>query len=305
MTRKMIVRTAVGAVVFGLFGLGSVALATVGTQADISGSVRYPDSSANGAVGGLNDATFEDHSGFRAGDVAASATINRTKSGVADNGISGTSSVSGTMRAELGTLHGTATASVVSAPGPGSSFVAAEASLASGKPIARFWDEVRVFDSSVPLGTPLMVVASVNLDWSYVPTNSPYVTFTALAYANLNVAGYGGATASGSMDHRGVGTYTPFDSGMFRVDNGTVLDVFGQLQIGASISVGGQPPEATGGTVTSNAANTAHFYLDGVSPTTTLVSVSTGRSYATPVPEPVGALGCAVLSVVAGRRRRV
>jgi hypothetical protein len=278
-------------------------LATISTQADISGVVKYPATNAEGGIGNQAQIIFQDHSGVITGGASATAQIDGQKGGVDGNGTSGTGGVGGIMIAEIGTLHGKVSASSTSTPNPGPGYVNGEAELSQGGPLAVFRDEAVVSNPSLAAGAPVSVTVHVVLDWTGTLVGGQYAQSAAGAYANMNVAGYVGDTVSFYHDSTGFTNDVASIPLTFSVPNDTTLDVFGQLAMQATVRLVDYADSAYG-SATSDALNTAHFYIDGVLPDTTVTSV-TGHSYASPIPEPTCAAGAVMgMAALAGRRRR-
>jgi hypothetical protein len=287
-----------------LFLAGAPCFAEISTKADAAGVIHYPEINSNGGIGNQAGITFEDHSGTVFGGASAMAHTSGQKGGIDGNGTSGEGSVAGTMIAEIGILHGRVGASSTSTTHPGPGFVNGDASMFDGSNEASFRDEAIAYNPDFALNVPISVIVRTSLDWNGGLTDGPNAVSTVGATSYINVAGYGSDTVSFLHDSSGFTRNVQSVPLTITVLNGTTLDVLGRLNVLAEERLVGIADTAYA-SVTSDALNTAHFYIDGALPGTTVMSV-TGHAYGSPVPEPTGSLagilglGC----LVTGRRRR-
>ena len=262
--------------------MASPAYAASGTQIDLAGVLAYPDK----VPGNQSGTSAEYHSGPVSGNGQGKA-LSLSAQGADGNGITGTASFEATTYAEIGTLHAVAGGNASSTPLPAAPSPHADARASV---TASFWDSVTLYDPTQALGAPITVAISLQLDWVGVYGGSATNTLS-----DVEVSSSFGLDALGN-----VGAYRTRNSGsgiLFTGDdppltgslvNGLTYGIHGSLFVTMDTSVNGVTFNTVSSYATSDASNTAHFFISGA-PTLTAIGEG-GHDYSpSAVPEPSAA----------------
>lgn len=254
---------------------------SIGVQADLLGAAHYPNTGLD-SIGNETQVTFGTHSGFVPGYAGAAVSLDKRYSGVDYNGTSGTVSVSGAVTAEVGVLRAFGSVSSSSTASV-DAFPHADSSLNFGAPpVAQFWDITKVYNPGYPIGYMLPVTLGIELDWT--PTfesSDPEAThYVSGASGTFGVQWYGNVGVEVDEDER-ARSGTTRSSYNVMISNGTEVNLYGSLTILAGSRVFGAGGGTTTAGATSDAAHTAHYYLDSSVAGTTFLDTN-GYDYSHP-----------------------
>ena len=288
-----------------LLTAGTASAQLFSVQADLSGSVTFPDDSPS-SIGNENGASASVTTG-QLSQFSTSTTLSLSRGGTDFNGTVGSGTIGGSVEVQPGLIHAQVGASADSHAAT-SGFPHANASLQFGAgPVGRFTDQITFGNAGLPFGSKLQVRIVLDVDWSesFSGSTGGGATYNATVGANgsFGLGGVGNTSVYLLRQTGGVPTGSPTASEVYNVFGGVAYDLSGQFTVFAATGVGGGTTDPVSSSASSEAR--AHFRFEAVTPGTTGVSASGADYMAVPEPATTGAFaGSGLVAWLLLRRRR-